>query len=173
MKLFFSALLFSFFVFTGYSQTVLKQYTVGHPFTISLPDYMSKTSGVNNSAAIQYKNEVKDVYGFVIMDDKEGLKLAELNYSSIKEFYDEFIKGFIEGEEQVKQSKPVSQQQGGVNFIESDLSFFDKDAKTEIYYLVGIVETKKAYYTVLSYCTLENKSKFKDDFKKILYSLKD
>jgi hypothetical protein len=173
MKSFLFTLVFSFFVLAGHSQTVLKPYTVGHPFTISLPDYMTRTSGINNSAAIQYKNEVKDVFGFVIMDDKEGLKLAELNYSSIKEFYDEFIKGFIEGEEQVKQSKPVSLQQGGINFMESDLSFFDKEAKAEIYYLVGIVETKKAYYTVLSYCTLENKSKFKEDFKKILYSLKD
>jgi hypothetical protein len=96
-----------------------------------------------------------------------------MNYSSIKEFYEDFIKGFIDGEEQVKQSPPTSLKKGDINLIEADVSYFDKNAKEEIYYLVGIVETKKAYYKVLSYCSLSNKAKFKEDFKKILYSLKD
>jgi hypothetical protein len=39
--------------------------------------------------------------------------------------------------------------------------------------LVGIVETKTAYYKVLSWAAAENKDKFKADFQKILYSLKD
>ena len=67
----------------------------------------------------------------------------------------------------------VGLQKGDINFIEADVSFSRKDAKTEIYYHIGIVETKTAFYKVLSYCTLENKAKFKADFQKILYSLKD
>jgi hypothetical protein len=39
--------------------------------------------------------------------------------------------------------------------------------------LVGVVETKTAYYKVLSWAVAENKDKFKADFQKILYSLKD
>ena len=109
----------------------------------------------------------------VIEDNKEELKLAEMNFSSVKEFYDEFIKSFIEGEEKVKQSSPISQKKGEINFIEADVSFYSKEAKTEIYYFIGIVETKKAYYKLLCYCSLENKDKFKADFQKILYSLKD
>jgi len=157
----------------AFSQTTMKQYTVGHPFTISLPDYMNKTSGVNSDASIQYKNEVKGVYGFVIEDNKEILKLAEINYTSISEFYEDFIKGFIEGEDKVKKSTPIPVKKGEINFIEADVSMYDKDAKMEIYYLIGIVETKTAYYKVLSYCSLEDKAKFKEDFKKTLYSLKD
>lgn len=156
-----------------FSQTVMKQYTVGHPYTISLPDYMAKTSGINSDASIQYKSEVKDVYGFVVEDNKESLKLAEINFTSINDFYDEFIKEFIEGEEKVKKSNPIPSKKGEISFLEADVSMYDKDAQTEIYYLIGIVETKNAFYKVLSYCSLENKAKFKEDFKKILYSLKD
>ena len=54
-----------------------------------------------------------------------------------------------------------------------DASYYDKDAKTEIFYLVGIVETSKAYYKVLSWSTVENKDKFKADFQQIMYSIKD
>ena len=157
----------------SFSQTVMKPHTVGHPIHISLPDYMIRTIGLNDDASIQFKNEVKDVAGFIIEDNKDELKLAEMSYSSITEFYDEFIKEFVKGEEKLQQSKPVSKKVGDINFIEADVSYFDKEAEAEIYYLIGIVETKTAYYKVLSYCSLENKAKFKADFQKILYSLKD
>lgn len=155
------------------AQTAMKTLTVGHPFTISLPEYMTRTVGLNTSAALEYKNTVKDVYGFVIIDDKESLRLAEVSFSSVEEFYDDFIKDFIEGEDKVNQSKPQIKQSGNAKFLEADLSYYDKEAKTEIYYLIGMVETSKAYYKVLSYCSLENKAKFKEDFRKIVYSLKD
>jgi hypothetical protein len=162
-----------FSVTFSFAQTGTKPLTVGHPVTISIPDYMNRTVGINSSALIQYKSEVKDVYGFVIEDLKEELKLAELNYVSINEFYEEFIKDFLEGEEKTTQSKPIASQKGGINFIEADISYYDKEAETYIYYLIGIVETKTSFYKVLSYSTLENKAKFKADFQKILYSLKD
>ena len=170
---FIAALVLTLSLLNAPAQTTMKQYTVGHPFTISLPDYMSRTSGVNESAEIEYKNTVKDVYGFVIVDDKEIMKLAEISFVNIREFYDEFIKGFIEGEEKVKQSAPIASEKDGLKFMEADVSYYDKNAKAEIYYLIGIVETKTAFYKVLSYCALENKAKFKEDFKKILYSLRD
>lgn len=155
------------------AQTTLKQYKAGHTFEISLPDYMSKTVGLNSSATIQYKSVVKDVYGFVIFDTKEELRLAEMKYASIDEFYEDFIKDFLKDEENRKVSKPLSQKKGEINFIESDVTYFDKELKMDIYYFVGTVETKTAYYKVLSWAAVEHKDKFKADFQKILYSLKD
>jgi hypothetical protein len=32
----------------SFAQTVMKEHQAGHSFTISLPDYMSKTTGFNN-----------------------------------------------------------------------------------------------------------------------------
>ena len=165
--------LFCIWTLAAGAQVSMKPYKVGHPFHISLPDYMTRTVGMNEDAAIQYKNVVKDVYGFVIVDDKESLKLAEISFTSITEFYEDFIKDFMEGEEKVKQSKPQVTDNQAARYLEADLSYFDKEAKSEIYYLIGVVETDKAYYKVLTYCTLENKAKFKEDFRKILYSLTD
>jgi len=155
------------------AQTPLKEYKAGHSFNVSLPDYMSKTSGLNSASAIQYKSTVKDVYGFIIYDTKEDLTLAEMNFSSISEFYENFIGGFLAKAEKREVSNPKSQKKGDVNFIESDLTFYSPEAQTDIYYLVGVVETKKAFYQVLSWSSAENKNKFKADFQKILYSLND
>lgn len=157
----------------SFSQTAVTEYKAGSIFYIKLPDYMSRTIGINSSATIQYKNAVKDVYGFVIIDSKDEMALADLKYSSINEFYDDFIKDFLVDEDKRKISKPAYQTKGEINFVESDASYYDKEAKAEIYYLVGIVETKTAYYKVLSWALQENKEKFKADFQSIIYSVRD
>lgn len=156
-----------------FSQTNLKEYKVGHVVNVSLPEYMSRTLGLNSSAILQYKSSVKDVYGFIIEDNKEELAIAEINYSSINEFCEDFAKGFLKDEKKKTFSYPEYQKIGDINFAEFDATYYDKEAKAEIYYLVGIVETKTCYYKVLSYASKENKDKFKADFQSILYSLKD
>jgi hypothetical protein len=166
-------IILAFTVSVPKAQTVYKEYKVGHPIFLSLPDYMSKTAGINAAAAVQYKSVVKDVYGFVIEDNKEEMGYVDMNYSNINEFYDDFIKGFTKDLEKAVVSTPLAQKKGETNFIEADLSYYDTDAKADIYYLVGIVETKTSYYKVLSWAAAENKDKFKADFQKILYSLKD
>ncbi len=163
----------AFICSTAISQTTLKPFRAGHEFNISIPDYMIRTVGLNDAAIFQFKNDVKDVYGFVIEDNKEELKIAELTYSSISEFYDDFIKDFVIDEPKRKVSKTILTTKGEINFLEADLQYYDADAETTIYYLIGIVETKNAYYKVLSWCTEANKAKFKSDFQKIVYSLND
>lgn len=158
---------------TAFSQTELKQYRAGHSFDVSLPEYMSRTIGMNSVSAIEYKSTVKDIYGFIIFDTKEDLALSDMKFSSINEFYEDFIKDFVKDEKKRKVSKPQTQKNGEINYIECDVTYYDQDAETEIYYLVGIVETKTSYYKVLSWVTLENKDKFKADLQKIIYSLKD
>ncbi|MEJ5964141.1 hypothetical protein [Pedobacter immunditicola] len=158
---------------TAIAQTTLKELKAGNIFYVSIPNYMSRTTGLNSSSTIQYKSAVKDVYGFVIEDPKEDLVLADLQFSSINEFYERFIADFLKNEGKRQVSKPVYQQKGGINFAECDFTYYDKDVEGEIYYLVGIVETKVSFYKVLSWTTAANKDKYKADFQKILYSLKD
>ncbi len=176
MKITSAITLFFCFIFTlsiVSAQTTFNEIKVGHVVSVSLPDYMNRTGGLNTSAIIQYKSVVKDVYGFIIEDNKVDLDLIEMKYNSITEFYEDFIKDFLKDEEKRTISKPQYQKKGDINFVECDASYYDKDLKVEIFYLVGVVETKTSFYKVISWSSLENKAKFKADFQKILYSLKD
>jgi hypothetical protein len=172
-KLLISTVLITISTFTAFSQTPAKEYKAGHVFYVSLPDYMSKTTGVNTSATIQFKNVVKDIAGFIIEDNKEELALAQMSYSSLKEFYDDFIKDFLEGEKKRTISAPVSQIKGEYNFIQCDASYYDKDINSELYYFVGIAETKDAYYKILCFGGIESKEKYKKDFENIMLSIRD
>lgn len=148
-----------------------KEVKAGNEFYLTTPEYMTRTVGLNSSAILQFKNSVKDVYGFIIEDNKSELKVAEMEFTSLDEFYESFIKDFLKDEERRKVSKAITTTKGDVKFVESDVTYFDKDADTEIYYFVGIAETKEAYYKLLCWCTKENKDKFRADFKSILVSI--
>jgi len=162
------------FVFTTtQAQTNMKEVKAGHVFYVSIPEYMTKTLGLNDVATIQFKNTPKDIAGFIIEDSKDDLVLAEVNYASLNEFYEDFIKDFLKDEEKRKVSNPISKKIGEINFMECDVSYYDKELKLEIYYFVGLVETPTTYYKVLCWGTIDSKEKYKADFQKILYSLKD
>jgi hypothetical protein len=156
-----------------FSQTPTKELRIGHSFNISIPNYMTRTIGLNDVASLQFKNEVKDIYGIVIEDNKEELALAELNYSSINEFAEDFLKTFLDDEKTKKITTPTYIKKGSLNFAEAEATYTDAETNVEIYYMVGIVETKTSYYKVLSWCESSQKDKYKEDFQKIIYSLKD
>jgi hypothetical protein len=158
---------------TTFAQTNLVEYKAGHIFYVSLPNYMSKTTGLNDAAVIQFRNSIKDVAGFIIEDNKEELALADMVFSSINDFYDNFIKNFLIGQNERKVSDPLSKTIGETKFIECDASYIDIESKMGIYYFVGIAETKDAFYKILCFGSLENKDNFKADFQKILYSIRD
>ena len=150
-----------------------KNLKAGNIFSIEVPEYMSRTVGLNSAATLQFKNEVKDVYGFIIEDSKEELLIAEKNFRDASEFYDYFIKDFLVGEEKREIAKETKKSRNNLNYVESEASYYDAEYDIEIYYYLGIVETKNNYYKLICYTSKANKDQYKDDFRKILYSLKD
>lgn len=148
-------------------------YKAGNLFYVSLPDYLHKTRGLNSSATIQYKNVVKEVYGFIIEDTKEDLAMDEIQFSSMNEFFQDFINGFVKDKEKLKGLKPRYEKRGDISFAECELMLEATESMPSIYYLIGVVETKSCYYKVLSWTKSENKDRFSEDFQKILYSVKD
>ncbi len=161
------------FLAATFAQSTQKLYNAGNCFQVSLPDYMNRTIGLNDVAAIQFRNSIKDVAGFIIEDSKEDLKLADMVFSSIDEFYENFIKEFLINAEKRNISQPKSGGIGGIKYIEADASYYDKESNLDIYYFIGIAETNRTFYKVLCFGSLENKDKFKGDFQRILYSIKD
>lgn len=173
MKKITSLLSLLFLVTNAFSQSLTKEIKIKRSFELTVPNYMNRTVGLNDVASLQFKNTVKDIYGVVIEDDKEELVLAELNYSSINEFVEETIKTFLENESSKKISSPLFKKNGEINFAEFDASYFDDELKVEVYYLFGIVETKSTFYKVLLWCGGSEKEKYKEEFRKILYSFKE
>lgn len=155
------------------AQTKMLSMKAGHVFNISLPDYMDKTVGLNDASVFQFKNVIKDLAGFVIVDTKEELSLAEIKFTNTAEYYDNFMEGFLKDTKDRTIGKSSQKKIGELSFIESEASYYDEEIQNTIVYFVGGVETQKSYYKVLIWATKDNFPKYKSDFQKILYSISD
>ena len=158
---------------SSFSQTGFRKEKVGHVFNISLPEYMNKTLGLNDAAAIQFVNNQIDIAGIVVLDTKSELALAELNFASAEAFYKDFMTDFLTDEASKKIGEPVSKVMGKNNYVECQASYFDSEVNMELHYFIGIVETPNAYYKVLCWGSKDNLEKYLGDFQKILYSIQD
>ena len=145
----------------------------GLSFTMNIPAYLSKTAGINTAAALQFKSVVKDIYGIVIYDTKEELLALEMKFNNAQDFYDNFITDFVKDEEQREVSRPESKFINGNSIVLADLTYFDKDAKSKIYYKIGVIESAKAFYKVLIWCDASKRKTFEKDFEEAVLSLKD
>jgi hypothetical protein len=134
---------------------------------------MSKTKGLHPQSTIEFKCDEKDLYTIVFVDTKEELRLKGSKVNTLKKNYDNYIASFPVAENDRKTSTPIYTKKGASNFVEFEITFYDKDSKVNFYYFIGIVETTKAFYRVISWATIESKVKYKADFQKTLYSLID
>lgn len=150
-----------------------KEYEAGHAFEISLPKFLERTKGINDYAAIEYINNANDIFGYTVYDTKENIKLEGRNYASLEAYHGNTIKGFVKDIPKKIVSQPQSHKSEGINFTETDITFHDKETNKDLYYFIGSVETKTTFYSVVFRTLGKNKNKFKGEFLKILYSLKD
>ena len=109
----------------------------------------------------------------MIEDSKEELSIAEMKFTSVMDFYEYFIKDFLISEKKRKVSAPVSLTKDGVNYIQSELTYYDKDSKFEIYFNITIAETAGYFYQILSFTSEENSNNVKADLTALGSSLKE
>ncbi len=159
----------------GFSQEKFKNISAGHSFQISIPPYMNKTIGLNSDSSVEFIDKVKDIAGIVIVDTKEDLRLAEMNFSSIDDFYDHFAKDFLKDEKERYISQPKNDTEGNTKYIYFDASYLntDDDESMTIYYFISLIETEKAFYKLLCFGDKAMIEKYKNDFKSVMYTITD
>ena len=169
----FAASFLQLIISSTFAQTTFNTVKTGHVVSFSVPEYMSRTTGVNDASFLQFKSIPKDVYTFMIEDSKEELSIAEMKFTSVMDFYEYFIKDFLISEKKRKVSTPVSLTKDGVSYVQSELTYFDKDAKSDIYYNITIAETEGYFYQILSFTSEENSINVKADLTALGSSLKE
>jgi hypothetical protein len=134
---------------------------------------MNPTVGLSASSFFQYASVVKDVYSYAVEDSKADLVMLEMNYATIKEYYDVFIKEFLSEEEMKNLSAAKEFTKNGVNYIQSDVVYLNEEIQKNIYYSITIAETPTYFYKILSFTTEDNCAAYKADFFQLASSLKE
>lgn len=172
-KLLFLSMLFIATCHFAQSQSPVRTENVGHVFSISVPEYMVRTLGISDAACVQFKNDEKEIYTYIIEDSKADLALVDIKIASAKDFYDEFVKDFLLNAKERNIGTPKTFEKDGVNFVQVEATYYDKDAKTKIYYNITIAETKGYFYKILTFTSEANKTKLRDELFLMGASIRD
>lgn len=166
----------TFITIPSFSQTKFVEQKAGHIIYMSVPDYMVKTSDLNDVASMQYMNKTKEAYVVVIEDSKEDLDAAGTKYAGLKDFHDSVIESLKSEDPKAQESKPTEFQQNGNKFYQTDLNatLQTEDGKEiKVTYLVTYVESKTHYYQILCWTLANNYKDLVGDFKKIVVTIRD
>jgi len=171
MKLFLKTILIVLiFVQINFGHSIQAKNTkIGHVFYLDIPNSMVRTTSLNNSAIIQYMNEILGTYLIVIDENKEEIQLSGGKFNSPKEYFDFFLDGFKTDETEVLSNTAMNINNH--NAYQSEISSMLDTIK--IYYLITIIETDEYFYNIISWSLFDNKDKFKEEFIKIADSFKE
>lgn len=170
MKSIFSSIIIFLIYITINAQTKFEAYKVGHEFSVSVPEYMTKTKELNSNASIQFMNALKEAYTIVLDESKDDHKLAGIKFN-IDDYYDDLMTNFVKGLTNVDIGEPMKFKEKGFNY--KQVQMYATSDKVNISYLITCIETEKYFYRIICWTVKENKSKLINDFIKISTSLRE
>ena len=157
----------------SHAQTKFNTQKIGHVISLSVPDYMARTTGISDAAFLQYKSVPKDVYTYLIEDSKVELSIVEFTFPTTRDFFDFVLKDFLKDEEKLKVGTPIEMTVDGVKYVQCDYTYYDKQAEGEIFYCVTIAELEGYFYQIFSYTGANNTDAIKADMRKMATTIKE
>ncbi|GHC66040.1 hypothetical protein [Ulvibacter litoralis] len=170
MRLFFFYIVTFFITSYSFSQEFTTE-KGGHCYTLEIPNYLTKTYDLNDSATLQYKNTLKEAYIIVIPDSKDELTSLGTTFIDSKEFLNFFIKDYQIESKNRTITDVVEFKSNQKKHAQVEMTFNVNE--NDFYMLITTVETETHFYKILCWTLLENKDKFRDDYIKTAKSLKD
>lgn len=147
-------------------------------YSLDLPSYLEKGTGLHDDASLQYQNLLKEFYIVVIEDDKATL-YKSIEENGIEEMYPKNFTGYTDLLVAGFKENPDVNLDG--NFKDWKIGTlpaknFDMAGTLEgidIYYHYTLVEGKDAYYQVMQWTLADRKDTYKEEMDKIAKSFKE
>jgi hypothetical protein len=151
--------------------------TIENKYSVSIPSFLTKASGLNDDASLQYQHW-KEFYVIVIDEPKSEMQKA-LDDNNLNETYTNDIKGYSELlMNEFEQAISVSHKSEIIDTTINNmparlLTVSGRTEGIDAYYSLAFIQGKERYYQIMAW-TLSNKEyEYKDKMNRIMYSLKE
>lgn len=160
-------------------------------FDLKVPAPMQEMEGLNEEAIAQYsyveevplennETEVREHYLIVMMEEKEAIKGYPVELEvDVKSYSDDAIESMRKGESiedftvLSKSSEIEKINNADCIKIEIEASIESRGEPVQLYYQLGIFETERAFYQVITWCIGDQRSLFKTDMERIVNSFRE
>lgn len=152
--------------------------TIENKYSIAIPSFLTKASGLNDFASLQYQHVWNEFYVIVIDEAKAEMQKA-LDENYLTETYTNDIKGYSElilkgFEQSVYISDKSEIIETTINNMPARLlTISGRTEGIDAYYSLGFIEGKERYYQVMAWTLSSNEHKYKDEMNQLMHSLKE
>jgi hypothetical protein len=152
--------------------------TIENKYSVAIPSFLTKASGLNDDASLQYQHAWKEFYVIVIDESKADIQkvlddnnLTETHNNDIKSYSELLMNGF---ETAVTISHKSEIIDTTINNMPARLlTLSGRTEGIDAYYSIAFIQGKERYYQIMAW-TLSNKEyEYKDKMKRIMYTLKE
>ncbi|MEX1002706.1 MAG: hypothetical protein WDZ35_11375 [Crocinitomicaceae bacterium] len=157
--------------------------TDGEYFEIEIPKQMREEDSLNVEASLQYayvekvEGEVKENYIIVLVHDKKQLKTSSKAEYTVASYNQLSVENLMEGKQSYEVLEKtdkieINGREAVVNEIKSGIQMKNGNI-LDVFYMLAVIEGEKAFYQILSWTLMNQKSDFKADMKRMIYSFKE
>jgi hypothetical protein len=133
--------------------------TVAGKFSISIPEYLSKTNSIDSSALLQCKNEKEQIFLLVYKETDTSQQKFETQF---RKFSDDFIAKMEHGN--LVRYFPIK-----INNHDAFIGNIRGNAReTKVYYRIAEIKVSDKIYKIIIGTTENNKSRYDEDMDKII-----
>ena len=151
-------------IFFSQSETIkFNTVTVQKKFSISIPEYLSKTDGIDANALLQYKNEKEQM--FLLVYEK-----ADSTNSSLEGFFKKNSNTFIAG---IKHGNLIEYYPEKINGMDALIGNVRGNVnETGVYYRIAALKAGNSFYKIIIGISENMKSTYEEDMGKIIRGFK-
>lgn len=143
---------FAFAIAFTFASTVNAQSAIigAEPFTINLPAGYERTIGTNNFASVQWGNEETGSYGFVITENLDELKAANIS-DNLESYMDISIENYSSNPKFKSFASKLYKNKKGRETLQKQISYYNEELESTIYLQFNIFKSKNFIYQVVNF----------------------
>ena len=131
-------------------------------FSISIPEYLSKTDSIDSSALLQYENEKEQM--FLLVYEK-----IDSTNTSPEKFFKTFSDNFTA---KIEHGKLINYYPEKINGLDAVIGNIRGSVnETGVYYKIASIKNNKSFYEIIIGISSTMKSSYDEDINQIIYSI--
>lgn len=147
-------MLLAFALIFCFSHTTNAQSTIigSEPFSVNLPSGFNRMIGLNTSAIVQWGNEENETYGFVITENLEDLKSAQVS-DKYESYLDIYVSTYSSYPQFNSFPSELYKNKKGKETLQKVISYYNEEVESTVYLQMNVFKTKNFIYQVVNFGT--------------------
>lgn len=145
-------LFFALIIVFAFSDTINAQTSIigAEAFSVNLPTGFNRTIGTNDFASVQWGNDEIETYGFIITENLDELKEANVS-TDLESYMDVAVAKYSDSPKFTSLGSKLITNKKGLQTFQKVISYYNEELESTVYLQFNIFKSKKFMYQVINF----------------------